>query len=111
MQENGIKYGFVIALEELPSTIPTLWATTQNFMADHQSLIPADNLLDFVRGPNNTYNLCHFWSNFELGDLNFFRSKAYMRFFNFLDRCCYNIPSSSATSGKPGHLVAKISRI
>lgn len=26
------------------------------------------------------------WSNFEIGDLNFWRSQAYMDFFDFLDR-------------------------
>lgn len=32
------------------------------------------------------YNLCHFWSNFELGDLRFFRSRPYLDFFDWLDR-------------------------
>lgn len=36
---------------------------------------------------NGDYNLCHFWSNFEIGDLRFFRSEAYLQFFNNLDRC------------------------
>jgi alpha 1,2-mannosyltransferase len=26
------------------------------------------------------------WSNFEIGDLDFWRSEAYMKFFDFLDR-------------------------
>ena len=29
VQENGIKYGFVITVPELPRTIPTLWPTVQ----------------------------------------------------------------------------------
>ena len=32
--------------------------------------------MEFVTGRDGEYNLCHFWSNFELGDLHFFRSKA-----------------------------------
>lgn len=32
------------------------------------------------------YNLCHFWSNFEIANLDFFRSKQYEDFFQFLDR-------------------------
>ncbi|KAK9453870.1 nucleotide-diphospho-sugar transferase [Dipodascopsis uninucleata] len=32
------------------------------------------------------YNLCHFWSNFEIASLEFFRSKEYEDFFEFLDR-------------------------
>jgi mannosyltransferase len=30
------------------------------------------------------YNLCHFWSNFEIGDLNFFRSQVYLDYFQYL---------------------------
>ncbi|KAJ8078794.1 hypothetical protein PM082_013077 [Marasmius tenuissimus] len=32
-----------------------------------------------------TYNRCHFWSNFEIGDLDFWRGEAYTKFFDFLD--------------------------
>ena len=32
-----------------------------------------------------TYNLCHYWSNFEIADLDFWRSEAYAKFFDFLE--------------------------
>jgi mannosyltransferase len=32
------------------------------------------------------YNMCHFWSNFEIARLDFFRSKAYSDFFQMMDR-------------------------
>lgn len=32
------------------------------------------------------YNMCHFWSNFEIANLAFFRSKAYEDFFEMMDR-------------------------
>ena len=38
-------------------------------------------------GKEGEYNLCHFWSNFEIADLRFFRSEAYSQFFQSLDRC------------------------
>lgn len=57
------------------ATIPTLWAETQSFMRARPELIPKNNMLDFVTTRGGDYNLCHFWSNFELGDLRFFRSK------------------------------------
>ena len=44
-------------------------------------------------GLQGGYNLCHFWSNFELGDLRFFRSRPYLDFFDWLDRCA---PASTA---------------
>jgi len=34
----------------------------------------------------DTYNRCHFWSNFEIADLNFLRSPAYMNYFDHLDK-------------------------
>lgn len=32
------------------------------------------------------YNMCHFWSNFEIARLDFFRSQAYEDFFEMMDR-------------------------
>lgn len=32
------------------------------------------------------YNMCHFWSNFEIASLEFFRSKEYEDFFQMMDR-------------------------
>lgn len=33
-----------------------------------------------------SYNMCHFWSNFEIARLSFFRSKEYEEFFETMDR-------------------------
>ena len=33
-----------------------------------------------------TYNGCHFWSNFEIGSLAFWRSEAYRKYFEHLDK-------------------------
>ncbi len=30
--------------------------------------------------------MCHFWSNFEIGNLNFWRSPQYQSYFDFLDQ-------------------------
>lgn len=32
------------------------------------------------------YHCCLVWSNFEIGDLNFWRGEAYMKYFEYLDR-------------------------
>ena len=32
------------------------------------------------------YNMCHFWSNFEIARLDWFRSKGYNDFFDMMDR-------------------------
>lgn len=89
LQDNNEKYGFTISLGESPNTIPTLWQTTLDFMNEHKDLIPAQrsrawNFLTKTGGA--TYDLCHFWSNFEIGSLEFFRSKAYGAYFDYLDK-------------------------
>jgi mannosyltransferase len=33
-----------------------------------------------------SYNMCHYWSNFEIANLDWFRSKSYNDFFNMMDR-------------------------
>jgi mannosyltransferase len=33
-----------------------------------------------------TYNMCHFWSNFEIARLDWFRSKEYNDFFDMMDK-------------------------
>ena len=72
---RGIKYGFTITVLEGPATIPTLWQHTRGFMHRNAALIPENNMMEFVTGRDGEYNMCHFWSNFELGDLRFFRSQ------------------------------------
>ncbi|KAJ2664144.1 hypothetical protein IWW48_000913 [Coemansia sp. RSA 1200] len=86
MQENGKKYGFTISLKEYPKTIPTLWDVTTEFMAKNKDMIPEKNLMDFVTNNKGGYNMCHFWSNFEIGDLDFLRSEQYSAYFDYLDR-------------------------
>lgn len=36
-------------------------------------------------GDGNLWNLCHFWSNFEIADMDFFRSTEYRQLFEYLD--------------------------
>jgi len=87
MHENKKKYSFVISLYEYIETIPTLWESTKKFMKNHPEHIAADNSMAFLSDDGGeTYNKCHFWSNFEIGNLNWLRSKAYIDFFESLDQ-------------------------
>ncbi|KAI5799855.1 nucleotide-diphospho-sugar transferase, partial [Geopyxis carbonaria] len=91
MRENNKSYSFVIALPEYVETIPTLWKTVQSFARKHPEHIAPDNSLSLIAEnahlglQNVDYNMCHFWSNFELGSLQFFRSQAYRDYFDYLD--------------------------
>ncbi|RIB16083.1 Glycosyltransferase Family 15 protein [Gigaspora rosea] len=87
IKENNITYGFTISLLELSDTIPTLWKTVIDFVYKYPQYIADNNFIRFISSDDMaTYNGCHFWSNFEIGDLNFFRSEKYLKFFDFLDR-------------------------
>lgn len=86
MADKKKKYSFVISLYEYVETIPTLWDSVKKFMKQHPEHIAADNSMQFLSDDGGvTYNHCHFWSNFEIGNLNWLRSKAYVDYFDFLD--------------------------
>ena len=88
MHKEGKTYGFTIALGEIPETVPSLWDTTKQFMLQNtQTINFQSNLLSFFTTPNSAqYNLCHFWSNFEIADMEFWRSPAYSAYFEHLDK-------------------------
>lgn len=85
MREQKKKYGFVMAITEYPETIPTLWENVEGFLNKYPQHLNPDNSIEFITSKESIgtdryledgspYNMCHFWSNFEIGDLNFFRS-------------------------------------
>ncbi|KAH8117568.1 glycosyltransferase family 15 protein [Phellopilus nigrolimitatus] len=86
MQDQKKVYGFTISLYEYAATIPTLWQEVKNFLKENPGLTPEDNAMSFISDDGGeTYNRCHFWSNFEIGDLDFWRGEAYSKFFDYLD--------------------------
>ncbi|KAJ1028523.1 hypothetical protein NDA16_001689 [Ustilago loliicola] len=70
------KYGFVLAMHEIPGTVPTLWIHVRNWYEKNRDLL----------APNNMFSLIHFWSNLEIVDMDLYRSDAYLSFFNHLDQ-------------------------
>ncbi|KAJ7663939.1 glycosyltransferase family 15 protein [Mycena polygramma] len=86
MQDEDKKYGFTVSLPEYIETIPTLWDTVKNFTRANPGLVVHDNAMGFLSDDGGeSYNKCHFWSNFEIGDLDLWRGEAYMKFFEYLD--------------------------
>lgn len=95
MHDHNKTYGYTINLFDAPASITTLWPETMKFLAANQHLMAEPNamawLTDKEHRPENNikangYSTCHFWSNFEIGDLNFWRSPAYEAYFEHLDR-------------------------
>ncbi|KAF8746158.1 hypothetical protein AX14_000201 [Amanita brunnescens Koide BX004] len=86
MQDHNKVYGFTISLYEYIETIPTLWDAVKEFMHGNPGLVSPDNAMAFLSDDGGeTYNKCHFWSNFEIGDLDLWRGEAYSKLFDFLD--------------------------
>lgn len=95
MQDQNKTYGFTINLFDAPETIPTLWPETERFIAAHPEYLQDNNMVEWLVDDKlrpehnkkaNGYSTCHFWSNFEIGDMDFFRGEAYEAYFNHLDR-------------------------
>ncbi|TFK54856.1 glycosyltransferase family 15 protein [Heliocybe sulcata] len=86
MQEHNKTYGFTITMEEFKETIITLWDTTKEFLVDNPQYVAQDNALGFLSDDGGiSYNLCHYWSNFEIADMDFWRGEAYAKYFDFLE--------------------------
>ncbi|RCH95968.1 hypothetical protein CU098_004420 [Rhizopus stolonifer] len=91
MKEQKKKLGkcFVITMREAPQSIPTLWSRVNEFKEINPQYILDENSTIYpwiYNEREKDYNYCHFWSNFQLADLSFFRSEAYRTYFEYLDK-------------------------
>lgn len=95
MEDHNKTYGFTINLYDAPQTIPSLWPETRAFLAANPSYLSDNNMWEWITDSQarpghtqggNGYSTCHFWSNFEIGDLDFFRGEKYEAYFQHLDR-------------------------
>jgi mannosyltransferase len=100
-------YGYTLALWEVGATCPSLFRTTAEFKDENgiatsslwNSLLSSNwaplpvrwfimSLTSFFdnRTPHgDSWNHCHLWSNFEIADMDFFRSWQYRSYFKALD--------------------------
>lgn len=105
MAKHRKVYGYVITLWEVGITCPSLfravadWRNAQAFKQASFSLWnafvepswgpwPFRRLMSFLPhrdGSGDAWSLCHYWSNFEIGDLDFFRGGEYQSLFDYLD--------------------------
>lgn len=104
MQAHGKRYGYNIALWERGQTVPSLFRKLADFKATRHPYTsplwtamidasympwPFRRVLAWLRNRDaygNLWNMCHFWSNLEIADLDFFRSPEYREIFEFLDK-------------------------
>lgn len=87
LKSKGLWEMFVEPVSEEPKERPE---DDPNYQAPipEEILIGGSSLpeIDPEAMEGETYNMCHFWSNFEIARLSWFRSKEYEDFFQMMDR-------------------------
>lgn len=89
-------YGFTINLYDIDQSVETLFPETLKFLnsGDNYKYVNPNGAFQWITENQQIpkkavtaqgYSTCHFWSNFEIGDMDFFRGKAYSEWFKHLD--------------------------
>ncbi len=89
MHANEMVYGFNMAILDDARSFASLWSTTRDFITENPHLVHPEANLDWLLDPATglNYNNCQFFSNFEIGSLNFFRdNEGSRRYFDWLER-------------------------
>lgn len=90
MKQEGKRFSFIAAERGDDRRAPSIFNKTLEFIQEFPELIPSDNGTSFVNMNTELDNLqqnyhCEFWSQNEIGDLNWLRSKEYMKFYSYLE--------------------------
>ena len=88
LHDNDIVYGFNMNILDDARSFASLWRRTREFIEANPDLVhPEADLSWLIDEVDNggEYNNCQFFSNFEIGSLDFFRSKANTQYFAWLD--------------------------
>lgn len=104
MARNNKVYGFTIALWEEPATCPSLFREISDWKETHRIKTtelwratmtpswmpwPFRSMMSWFRHRDrhgDGWSLCHYWSNFEIANLEFFRGRGYQDLFEHLDQ-------------------------
>jgi mannosyltransferase len=104
MAKRGKRYGYTVALWEVDNTVPNLFRAISDFKKYKRlkttnlwrsmieaswipfPLRPFQSFLPWRDAAGDKWNLCHYWSNFEIADLDFFRGQQYRELFEYLDQ-------------------------
>ncbi|RYP46083.1 hypothetical protein DL768_007675 [Monosporascus sp. mg162] len=111
MQENDVAYGFDVAVLEDQRAISSLWVRNREFVLANMDVVDDEAHISWLLGvtededdvaeedvdtrlplAGREYNNCQLYSNFEVGSLDFFRSKEHQAYFDHVDKnggLCY----------------------
>lgn len=93
---TGKIYGFTINIYDIHQSVESLLPETLKFLntADNYKYVNKNGAFQWITENRQLpekaaftggYSTCHFWSNFEIGDMDFFRGEAYSKWFQHLD--------------------------
>lgn len=94
MEMHDKVYGYVLNLYDGPESIRTLWNTTMQFVEKNPQYLNVNGAYEWLKENGqkprnfeitNGYSTCHFWTNFEITNLEFLRSEAYEKYMDFLE--------------------------
>ncbi|CCF55552.1 hypothetical protein KAFR_0A01130 [Kazachstania africana CBS 2517] len=87
MQDNEVAFSFIASFKESKELVENLGQTVKKFVEKFPDYVDSNNFIKFLCNDNdcNNFNLCQFDENFQIANLNFFRSKTFEEFFRFLD--------------------------
>ena len=90
LKSKGLWEMFLEAKPEEPEVLPKTDPRYQDPLPEEiLSTEPGHGRLEEIDPEamnGETYNMCHFWSNFEIARLDWFRSREYEEFFETMDR-------------------------
>lgn len=95
MESSNKVYGFTISLYDSEQTVETIWPLTMDFISKHPQYLHPNAAVDFLTedmmNPQKNkltggYSTCHFWSNFEIADMDFYRGEAYSEWAKALEK-------------------------
>lgn len=96
LQGTGKIYGFTVNIYDIDDSIETLFPETLAFLnqGDNYKYVNENGAFQWMTENQqipkkarvaNGYSTCHFWSNFEIADMDFYRGEAYSNWFKHLD--------------------------
>lgn len=86
LRENNKTYGFTLSLYDYQPTLPTLWSAVKDFINTHPEYVVPNNAMRFISDDGgDEFNLCIFYNNLEIADMDLWRSEAYLAYFDHLD--------------------------
>ena len=69
-----------------PADSGPTFRTCTGFISENPQYLAENNALPYMSDDGGaSYNLCHFWSNFEIANMDFWRGEAYSKYFDYLD--------------------------